>query len=309
MVDKSTGDRRMMYLAGGLGLAGMGLGLGLRAYRQPLAVLEWMVRRTLLFEGLKQQVLPYRKGQLSYFHKSCKAGRGRPVVVLVHGLGGHGGNWFQTVKCLRDRDLVIVDLPGHGDSQIEGLVWTSESIFEIFTLLVDEATKGRPMVLVGNSMGGWVSILYALAFPERIAQLVLVNSAGQFFDIAAQRHYFVPETRAHAQRIVDAVFGKNAPRLPGFLLDAMVRKAAASPSATALEHAAQARFIDEHLGALDVPTDVIWGTEDTMLPIAHAHQFEEKIPDVRLHLMPGAGHSPQVGSPREFNEVLRRALR
>jgi pimeloyl-ACP methyl ester carboxylesterase len=123
-----------------------------------------------------------------------------------------------------------------------------------------------------------------------------------------KRQYFVPETREDAQRIVDAVFGNESKQLPGFILDAMIRRSRDSVSARALDEVDNARYIDEHLEELQVPTEVIWGTGDTMLPIAHAYQFEEKIPDVRLHLMVGAGHSPQVGSPDAFNRLLRQVI-
>lgn len=302
-------DSRLLYAAAGLGA--LGLGLGLTMYRKPLTILEWSLRRYLRLSGLRQQIMPYHQGQLSYFYSAKGSGSSKAPVMLVHGLGGHGGNWFHTVKELRDRELYVVDLPGHGDSRLEGLVWSSETIFEIFTLLVEEATggpkkQGRKMVLVGNSMGGWLSILYALTFPERVEKLILVNSAGQRFDV--NRRYFVPESREDAQRIVDAIFGKESKRLPGFILDAMIRRSMESPSASALDHAAHAAYIDDHLEDLQVPTEVIWGTGDTMLPITHAYQFEEKIPDVRLHLMAGAGHSPQVGSPEAFNRLLRQVI-
>ncbi len=301
MTDKKR-RRRIFWASLALGTAGVALGLSVVLYRHPIAALEWYARRTLGLAGLRQRLVEHRRGVWSYFDRPGPD-TGSPVtVVLVHGLGGQAGNWFKTVRSLRNYEVVVLDLPGHGDCTFEQLDWTSETVFELFVQLVDEATHDRPLVLVGNSMGGWLSLLYSLKFPHRVARLVLVNSAGLEFDY--DRRLLMPRNRRDAQRTVDAVIGDDAPRLPGFMLDAMIQNAEGSPLANAVERVDDAPFVDDQLSDLKVPTEIIWGTADRLIPPSHAQKFYEAIPNARLHPMEGIGHSPQVSAPRHFNRLL-----
>ena len=297
---RKTEKRRALLWAAGAAAAGVGLSLAL--YRHPLVIAKWYVRRTLILAGLRQRINPRGGGQLSYYHRRRRRDRSDETVVLVHGLGGHAGDWYKTVRSLQDYDVVVVDLPGHGDSQLDGLDWGSETIFEIFSELLDEATGTKPVILVGNSLGGWISMLYAMAFPQRVEKLILVNSAGLHFHV--RRRDFVPESRDDARRIIDAVFGQKAPRLPNFMLDSIIEHAGESPIVHAIESREEAPFIDDHLSELKVPTEIIWGAEDQLLPKEHAYRFQERIPEARLHLIEGAGHSPQVEEARLFNQLL-----
>ena len=285
-----------------VGTVGVAVGLSVVMYRHPIAALEWYARRKLGLAGLRQQLVEHRRGVWSYFCRPAPETRSPVAVVLVHGLGGQAGNWFKTVRSLNDYDVAVLDLPGHGDCVFEHLDWTSKAVYESFVQLVDEATDDRPLVLVGNSMGGWLSILYALDHPQRVARLVLVNSAGLEFDY--DERLLMPRTRQDAQRAVHAIIGDDAPRLPGFMLDALIRSAGRTPIAHAVRKVDNAPFVDDKLADLRVPTDIIWGTADGLIPPWHARRYYERIPDARLHLMDGVGHSPQVSAPRQFNQLL-----
>lgn len=301
----SSDSRRRTALR--LALAGAAVGLttvaAVALFRHPITLLEWTARRTLGLAGLRQQLVEHHRGQWSYFARPGHRDPSPVTVVLVHGLGGQAGNWYKTVRSLRHVDVVVLDLPGHGDCEIEPFPWGTGTAFELYNQLLDEATDHRPLVLVGNSMGGWLSLLYSLDNPERVRRLVLVNSAGLEFDI--NRRLLMPANRQQAQRAIDAIYGKNAPRLPGFLLDSMIRRVENTPIAPALEHVDDAPFVDRRLAELTVPTDIIWGTDDGIIPVDHAFRFHQQIPNSRLHLMEGVGHSPQVTEPKPFNRLLR----
>lgn len=303
----SDRQKKALLLAAGLGTLGVGLGLSFALYRHPLTLTRWYTRRVLGLSGLRHVIEHHPEGKLSYFTRGAPQDTPKAVVVLVHGLGGDSGNWYKTIKCLRHHDIVALDLPGHGDSQLADQDWTAETLFALFCRLIDSATEDRPVILVGNSMGGWLSILYTLANPHRVQKLILVNSAGLQFPI--RRNLLLPETRRDAQQMIESVFGDHAPRLPSFLLDSLIRQSHQSPIAHALEGVDHPSFIGDRLQEISVPTEIIWGNRDQIIPWEHAERFLHNIPDARLHLIDGAGHSPQVGSPREFNQLLSRILR
>ncbi len=305
MDDKTK--RRTLFFAG-LGILGLGVGVGLSValVRHPVRLVKWYARRTLGRAGLQQHKVQCPEGQFSFFRSPEKDAPSTATVVLVHGLGGHAGNWFKTVSSLREHDVVVVDLPGHGDCQLHDMDWSHDSAFELFTALIDLATDEQPLILVGNSLGGWLSTLFALAFPEKVRRLVLVNSAGLPFEY--DRNLLLPQTRDDARAVMDAVFGHDPPRVPGFLLDAMVRESQQSPIARALEVADEHPDVADRLQDLRVPTDIIWGTEDTLIPLDHAHRFHREIPDSQLHFLAGSGHSPQVADPKRFNRLLLEVL-
>lgn len=306
MTVNSKTRRRYLRWVLGISAAGLGIGLALAVFRHPVAFVEWLGRRTLGLAGLRQQLIEHHRGQWSYFSRPNPP-NSEATVVLVHGLGGQAGNWLTTVRSLDDHDVVVLDLPGHGDCMLdEHIDWGSDVVYELFVQLLDEATDDRPLVLVGNSMGGWLSLLYARDHPDRVRQLVLVNSAGLHFDI--DQRMLLPETRRDAQRTIDAVYGRNAPRIPGPLLDAMIRNAHKTPIARALDEVSDAPFLDGRLDEIRVPTDIVWGTQDSLLPLSHAHRLHRGIPGSRLHFIEGAGHSPQVSNPWRFNRLLRRLV-
>lgn len=290
----------------GVSTLGLGVGLAFALFRHPVALVEWIARRTLGLAGLRQQLVEHHRGQWSYFrHPDPPASD--VTVVLVHGLGGQAGNWFRTVRSLKNHDVVVLDLPGHGDCMLEDhLDWGSDVVYELFVDLLDEATDERPIVLVGNSMGGWLSMLYARDFPLRVRHLIPVNSAGLQFDL--DQRMLLPRTREDAQRIVTAVYGRNAPKVPGPLLDAMIRDAHRTPIARAIDEVPDAPFLDGRLDEIRVSTDIVWGSWDSLIPLSHAYRLHQGIPDSKLHFIEGAGHSPQVSNPRRFNRLLHRLI-
>src|SRR5215813_4773087 len=104
-------------------------------------------------------------------------GRGNATFVLVHGLGGSALNWTLTAPLLTDRGRVrALDLAGHGRTPRAGRSSSIEANQELLDAFMDTTVTG-PVVLAGNSMGGVISILEAAATPERIAALVLVDTA------------------------------------------------------------------------------------------------------------------------------------
>ena len=305
MSDDERKKKRRLLVFGALGV-GIGLGVTLALVRHPLKLANWYARHRLSRAGLRQYFLEGPQGVFSVFKRAEDHPPSEETVVLIHGLGGHAGNWFYTVRALDDYDVAVPDLPGHGDCRLEQLEWTPDELFELFVAEIDAITDDRPLIMVGNSLGGWLSILYALHYPQRVRRLILVNSAGLRFDYPTR--LLLPRTRRDARQIIGAVFGDEAPRVPGFMLDALIREANCSPIARALEYSGEPPYVGDRLADIEVPTEIIWGTEDTLIPHSHAYELQKKLRNSRLYLMPGLGHSPQVADARRFNRLLRHIL-
>ena len=140
---------------------------------------------------------------------------GGPEVVLVHGFGDAGAGWVPTAMVLgKTHHVRMLDLPGHGRSAPHGAALTMEQLESGLSAVMD-ATEGK-VVLVGNSLGGWLSARYALAHPDRVEHLVLVNNAGLSQDIP--RDLLLPATMARQVEKNRAILGEHTVELPGFAL-------------------------------------------------------------------------------------------
>ncbi len=112
--------------------------------------------------------------------------------------------------------LVIPDLPGHGESAPREGPLTLRGELDGLDAAIRKLEEGERVILIGNAFGGWLSLIYAREHPERVERLVLVNSVGLSFDAAGLDT--LPENREQAQRMVQSLGDPNARPAPGFVL-------------------------------------------------------------------------------------------
>ncbi len=245
--------------------------------------------------------------------------REAPAIVLVHGFAASTHAWDGWARALaKDYRVVVLDLPGHG------LTRTGEAYgvgLHSFEDAVDGLTRGLGLTrftVGGNSMGGEVAWTYALDHPDRVERLVLVDAAGwptpgrgggmifkfmanpvgrrvlkeievrPLMTQALRSAYVDPKlvTPALVDRYVDLA---RAPGHRAVLLSQRPRRVATAPD----------------LSALHVPTLVIFGQEDRLIPPADGDKFHKAIPDATLILYPGVGHVPMEQIPERSAADLR----
>ena len=259
-----------------------------------------------------------------------EAGEG-PPLVLLHGEGDSAASWRPVLPQLaRSRRVYAPSLPGHGDSDKPRADYTPEFYGRFVADFLD-AIGVDGATLVGHSLGGLACLRFALAEPRRVGALVLVDSSGlgssvnpalALLSLPGVRHVAGAWTRTHLGALQRPLvrstlqFAKpwRAPRewladqrrlarIPGFL-DAFL-----TTNRRLVGLRGQHDVVVGQLGALNMPTLVVWGALDAVVPVAHAHAAVRRLPRGELVVIPNAGHAPQLERPREFVAALEPFLR
>lgn len=254
------------------------------------------------------------------------AGEG-PGLVLIHGLTGSSTTWREVMPTLAERFTVLApDLLGHGESaKPRGDYSLGAFASGVRDLMV--ALGMERATVVGHSLGGGVALQLAYQFPERCERLVLVNSGGLGKEVhAILRAVCLPGSELvmpfvlapQVQRLLGSIGGVAA-RL-GFRPN--VRGAEVWRSYTGLtELRGRTAFVHTVRSVIDVtgqrvsardrlylaseiPTLIVWGDRDRIIPVEHAHATHELIPGSTLEIVAGAGHFVPFEAPAQFLGAL-----
>ena len=248
-----------------------------------------------------------------------------PPLLFIHGLGGIWQNWLLNIPAfMGTHRCVAVDLPGFGMSEkpdecsIPGFAGTVDEVCS--QLGLDEP------VVVGNSMGGFVGAELAVRYPTRVSKLVLVAAAGLSTEylareplLAGARAFMVLTARAglRGNGVVKRL------RLRRLALQLVVRypEKLSVPLATELVGGANAPgFIDsfealmtysyrDKLERIEMPTLVVWGRNDMLVPVGDAEGYAHLIGEnAHSVIFDDTGHLPMLERPSRFNELLRSFL-
>lgn len=226
-------------------------------------------------------------------------GTGSDVLILLHGLSGSSRWWRRNIPELACSARVLVpDLIGFGRSRANGRL---PAIPEIALLLLDwfDSLELASACLVGHSMGGQIAVHFAADSPHRLERLVLVDSAGIPRKLSPGALLRFAAEVGPLWRWGDPSF------LPVIASDAFT--AGPRVLARAIRHILQ-DDVRPLLPKLDVPTLIVWGERDMLVPLGDAWEFRSLVPDSRLTVLRGAAHNPMVDRPAAFNRILRRFL-
>jgi pimeloyl-ACP methyl ester carboxylesterase len=273
----------------------------LTVYFHPIAVLSAMKRRALVKSGFAKSTLDSAVGAQTVF----TAGSG-PTLIFLHGAGDNAGTWEKVApEFTGNYHVVVADLAGHGESAPAAGPLKFDTMLAGLDAVI--AKQQAPVTLVGNSLGAWLAMLYAMQHPERVARVVAVDGGplrGERVDLAK-----LPANREEARKIWDAILDPGSPRIPDFILDDVVRVSHTGAIGRMEPADLQANVVaDERLRSLSVPTDLMWGEADRLVPLDYAQRMEAQIPAVRLTTIPRCGHIPQGECPATFSAALRKVL-
>jgi pimeloyl-ACP methyl ester carboxylesterase len=249
------------------------------------------------------------------------AGEG-PVLLLVHGIASDNETWRASLPLLARRARVIApDLPGHGAS---GKAPGDYSLGALASCLRDLLVKlgHERATLVGHSLGGGVAMQFSYMFPERAERLVLISSGGLGKSVSPLLR---AATLPGAELAIAATIGPVTAL--GRAAGAAVRRVGLriAPDlgevgrgfATLADREGRAAFLDtlrsvvnfsgQRVDASDrlylavgMPTLLLWGEHDTIIPVAHGRRAQERMPGSRLVTFADSGHFPQIDDPYHF---------
>lgn len=255
------------------------------------------------------------------------AGEG-PVLVLIHGIAGSSNTWSTVMPLLaEDYTVIAPDLLGHGESAKPrgdySLGAYASGIRDLLTVLGAERAT-----FVGHSLGGGVAMQFAYQFPQMCERLALVASGGFGKDVnlllraiaAPGSEYVLPVVLTrHLHGVagtVGRVFGgmglRGNPLLTEVwdsytrLTDARAQRAFVHTIRSVIDVAGQRVSARDRLYlAQEVPTLIVWGDRDAVIPVEHAHIAHELMPDSRLEIVEDAGHFLPFEQPETLEGLLR----
>jgi pimeloyl-ACP methyl ester carboxylesterase len=254
------------------------------------------------------------------------AGRG-PVLLLLHGIAGSSLTWTPTMERLEtEYTLVAPDFLGHGhsakptgDYSLGNFASMLRDLLQV--LDIDRAT------IVGQSFGGGVAMQFAYQFPDRCERLVLVDAGGLGREVSwllrlvtlPAAEFVMPVlfpsfVRGWGDSVARFAWDRGVRYPPAMeiwrayrsLTEAESRRAFARTMRSVIDPSGQSVSARDRLYlAEEMPTLIVWGEDDHIIPSAHAYQALEAMPHSRLELLPGVGHFPQTEDPDAFVAVLR----
>lgn len=229
---------------------------------------------------------------------SVEYGAGEQCVVLLHGLSGSSRWWLRNAPELSESYRVVIpDLVGFGRSaRPEAALPRIPAAARLLTEWLEAREMSRPH-LVGHSMGGQVAVHLAAGAPERVDRLVLVDAAG----IPRQ---LTPRALLQFAAEVAPLWRWGDPRF----LPVIARDALTAGPITLMRSIVNIVRDDVRplLPLVEAPTLIVWGERDSLVPLSHAWEMREAIPDAQLAVLRGACHNPMVDRPADFNRLLLR---
>ncbi len=237
---------------------------------------------------------------------TLKRGGSGPTLLFLHGAGGAAMVQPFMSELAKSYEVLVPEHPGFGAS--DEPEWM-DNIHDLayFYLDVMEQLDLRNVFLVGSSIGGWLALEIAVRSAERLRALSVIGPSGIYSQGLKRGDLFLwtPEERVrnlfHDQTIADRLL--SVPPTPEQV------EVSIKNYHTTAKLAWEPRLFDPHLHKwlhrIKVPTQIVWGDSDKILPSGYAAAFKKLIPHARIDIVPACGHLPQTEKPDHFVKVFR----
>ncbi len=250
--------------------------------------------------------MPYLELEHSLLHYE-EFGEGTPLI-LIHGACENSSFWKAQIEVLQKRNyLVLIDLPGHGQSARLG----EEVSIPTYSMILREVIQGLDLnspFLLGHSMGGAIAMTVAVEAPKLIGGLVLANTGAKLGVLSEILAGLETDFAATIQTIIAPreLSAAHADSLLEWISNEMVLT---DPSVGLGDFLACSRFdIRAKLKIIGVPSLIVSGDQDNLTPTKWAAYLSENLSDSELAVIQGTGHLTMLERPEAFNQVLAEFL-
>jgi pimeloyl-ACP methyl ester carboxylesterase len=260
-------------------------------------------------------------------YRLARADPAQPTLLLIHGMAGNSRTWKDVMPTLaNDFTVLAPDLIGHGESAKPVGDYSLGAFASGLRDLLAMLDIG-PVTVIGHSLGGGVAMQLAYQHPELVDRLVLIGSGGLGREVSwllrlltlpgaeyLMPFFFPPNVRERGDELSRSLHerGWGIPhfgemwRAYASLSQAENRKAFVRTLRAVIDPGGQTVNATDRLYlAAAMPTLIVWGDQDGIIPVDHAYAAHDAIPHSKLEILEGCGHFPHVQEPDHLVEVIR----
>jgi pimeloyl-ACP methyl ester carboxylesterase len=262
-----------------------------------------------------------RIGLLRWPLRKLPAGTAPRRIVFTPGFGDTPLSWWTILAALKPvlsrkaDEVVLVDFPGYGGFLHEETAF--DSVDELFRCYRETLSSLQPKILMGHSLGGWLSADYAIEAerkrPGSLDELILIDPGGVVGTEEDKQNYrdlFTRATETGSRDLLGHVFAR-APFWVTFFEDEFFHFLKAPEIRAFVASFEERHLLNDRLADLQAKTTVLWGDRDTMTPVLWIEKWMELLPHAEKRvgvLIKGCGHSPQIEKPGVVIALLTQIL-
>lgn len=274
--------------------------------------------------GFERKMIDLGDGrQYSYYDNNRS---GKEVLLLIHGFNADKDHWLSLSHRLKQYRIIAPDLCGHGES------WYEASYKHDIPFYVDELKRFADAMglnrfhMVGNSMGGWITSLYSVTYPDDVCSIVLLNAVGvkpplisPFFEaLSGDKNPFFFSNQEDFDQLMK-ISVADASSIPksfkcvsfqeGLARMARAKKLFADIMDQDQKQTHPAQMVDGVLNRIVQPALIVWGDKDGIMDSSMAEVFQRGIPNSQVVIMKNIGHLPMLECPNETSRYIKGFLK
>ncbi|HSB50093.1 MAG TPA: alpha/beta hydrolase [Nitrosopumilaceae archaeon] len=250
-----------------------------------------------------------------YKIRYLESGTSDSALVLIHGLGASAERWEYVIPFFNRHFRVIVpDLIGFGSSDKPLVDYTMDFFSEFLKKFIDKLEISKP-IIIGSSLGGQITAEFTAKNNISVKKLVLVSPSGIMKNSTPALDAYVmaalypnPEAAKNAFEMMSGSSKNIDPKIIEGFVERMQRPNAKMAFMSTLLGLKNSGVITEKLSSITVPTMIVWGGLDPVIPVKYADAMVSAIKDCRFFRMDGCGHTPYVEDPQTFVKIVMEFL-
>jgi len=267
--------------------------------------------------GLHKKTINWNDKPIVYLENESDSSK--ETIVMIHGYAANKENWVRFAAYLTETyHLVAIDLPGHGESVKDLNInynWENQ-VQNLHDILAQMNISTFHMA--GNSMGGEISCLYAVKYPDQVKSLLLIDPGGIFHYECELTHLFqggqnpfIINCEDDYKKLMDFAMGKK-PFIPWPIISVMAERAIENQTINNkilfdIQRDQRLEF-EKEIQKIRVPTLIMWGAQDRLISAKNADIFEKMIPNSQKIIFDGVGHVPMLEVPGEAAATYKKFL-